>query len=186
MHFLVEPETLGQLEDRRVFVAERGDALVGFVVASPVPARRGWLVEQIIRGEGAVNGTAELLVDAAVRALAGSGASYVTLGMSPLSSRAGAGDAPPPLWMAFLLGWLRAHARRFYNFEGLDAFKAKLRPEAWEPLYAVTDRPSVSPAVLRAIGGAFTGGSPELATARALARAVGQEARALRRWVAGR
>lgn len=185
MHFLVEPETLGQLEDRRVFVAERDGEMVGFTVASPVPARRGWLVEQIIRGEGAVNGTSELLLDATMRALASGGAAFVTLGMSPLSVRAGLGgnavDAAMPLWLRLLLGWVRAHGRRFYNFEGLDVFKAKLRPEAWEPLYAVTDRPSVSPAVLLAIGGAFTGGSPLLAVARALVWALRQEVRALGR-----
>lgn len=184
MHFLVEPETLGQVEDRRIFIAEREGRLVGFLVASPVPAKKGWLVEQIIRGEGAVNGTSELLVDAAIRTLAEGGAEYVTLGMSPLSMRAGVGDASTPLWLTLLLGWVRAHARRFYNFEGLDAFKAKLRPEAWEPLYAVTDRSRVSPALLHAIGGAFTGGSPELATLRALAWAVDQEGRRLRRRVA--
>jgi len=182
MHFLVEPETLGQLEDRRVFVAERGGEMVGFTVASPVPARSGWLVEQIIRGKGAVNGTSELLVDATMRALARGGATFVTLGMSPLSVRAGlGGDAANPLWLRLLLGWVRAHGRRFYNFEGLDAFKAKLRPEAWEPLYAVTDRPSVTPEVLMAIGGAFTRGSPLLAVAGALAWALRQEARALGR-----
>lgn len=181
MHFLVEPETLGRLQDRRLFIAEREGRLVGFLVASPVPRRRGWLVEQIIRGDGAVNGTSELLVDAAMRALAASGAEMVTLGMSPLSTRAAVGDVAAPLWLRLLLGWVRAHARRFYNFEGLDAFKAKLGPDAWEPLYAVTDRPSVSPAVLHAIGGAFTNGSPVLATARALVWALRQEAGKLRR-----
>ena len=39
MGFLVEPDTLSMLIDRRVFVAERGGQVIGFLVASPVPLR---------------------------------------------------------------------------------------------------------------------------------------------------
>jgi len=181
MHFLVEPQTLGLLLDRRLFVAERGARIIGFLVASPVPRRRGWLIEQIIRGTGAVNGTSELLVDTAIRTLAQGGSEFVTLGLSPLSTRGPVGQIPTALWLRVLLGWLRAHTRRFYNFEGLDSFKAKLRPESWEPLYAVTDRPRFSPRVLYAIAAAFTEGSPVAATLRALAWSIRQELRHLRR-----
>ena len=30
--------------------------------------------------------------------------------------------------------WVRAHGKRFYNFEGLEAFKSKFRPDGWEPI----------------------------------------------------
>lgn len=189
MHFLVEPETLGLLEDRRTFVAERSDLhdgsrqVLAFLVASPIPSRNGWLVEQIIRGQGAVNGTTELLIDTAMRALAADGASFVTLGLSPLSSRGNVGHDGAPLWLRLLLGWLRAHGRRFYNFEGLDAFKAKLRPHGWAPIYAVIDCATVSPRALYAIAGAFTAGRPLSATLRALAWAAGRELGLLRRRV---
>jgi lysylphosphatidylglycerol synthetase-like protein (DUF2156 family) len=76
--------------------------------------------------------------------------------------------------------WLRAHGRRFYNFEGLDAFMAKFLPERWEPVYAITNEPSFYPAVLYAIAGAFTGGTQISATPRALWWAVGQEISNLR------
>ena len=88
LHFMVEPETLSSLADRRVFVAELRGEVTGFTILSPVPARNGWLVEQIVRGARAPNGTAELLVDTAMRAVAADGAGYATLGLSPLSSRA--------------------------------------------------------------------------------------------------
>ncbi|HEU4566275.1 MAG TPA: DUF2156 domain-containing protein [Gemmatimonadaceae bacterium] len=182
LHFLVEPETLARLEDRRIFVAERGGEPIGFVVVSPVPRREGWLVEQFVRGHGAVNGTTELMIDAAVRALAASGASYVTLGLSPLSARAGVPASPGPLWLRLLLKWVRAHGRRFYNFDGLDAFKAKFRPEAWEGVYAIASEPSFSPRTLYATAAAFTGRSPVAAVAIAAVRAALQEAR----WMARR
>ena len=181
LHFLVEPETLSRLGDRRVFVATRAEVPVAFLVASPVPCRRGWLVEQFVRGTGAVNGTTQLMVDAAMRGLAESGAGYVTLGLAPLSRRAGQ-EEHNPLWLRGLLGWVRAHGRRFYNFDGLDAFKARLQPERWDPVFAIAAAPTFSPRFLYAIAGAFSGGSPVALVARGLARAASTELG----WLAGK
>jgi phosphatidylglycerol lysyltransferase len=182
LHFLVEPDTLGHLDDRRLFVATRAGAVVGFLVASPVAARNGWLIEQIIRGTAAPNGTAELLVDAAMIALAEAGATYVTLGLSPLSRRASFDARQMPAWLRIVLRWVRAHARRFYDFEGLDRFKAKFAPDEWEDIVALADAPRFPPRALWAIASAFSQGSPVALVARALARAGLQEMR----WLAAR
>jgi len=183
LHFLVEPDTLGALADRRVFVAERAGAPVGFLVLSPVPARGGWLVEQIIRGDGAPNGTGTLLLDAAMRHAAGAGATYLTLGLSPLSTRAPA-SSPNPLWLRLLLGWLRAHGRRFYDFRGLEAFKAKYVPDRWDPITAITNERRPSPGTLYAVADAFSGPrSPTALIGEALWRAARDEARTARRWL---
>ena len=176
MHFLVEWNILPRLLDRRLFVAEQAGQIIGFLIASPIPLRNGWLIEQIIRGRAAPNGTNELLLDAAIRALAAEGADYVTLGLSPLS-RAVSQEPPPPWMIRLLLAWVRVHGRRFYNFEGLEHFKSKLQPEGWEPIYAVTNRPRISLRTLYAIAGAFGGTSPVLFIGRALLRALRQEAR---------
>lgn len=185
LHFLVEPETLGQLKDRRLFVAERDGEVVGFLIASPVPARHGWLVEQIIRGRGAPNGTAELLLDAAMRALAETGARYVTLGLSPLSRHSRFDSHRMPSWLRLVLRWVRAHGRRFYNFEGLDQFKSKFAPDAWEEVVALADAPHFSPLALWAIAAAFAQGSPVMLVVRATARAARQEIRWLRKRATG-
>ena len=180
MHFLVETETLDLLLDRRVFVAERAGEAVAFLVASPVPARHGWLIEQIVRGRNAPNGTATLLVDAAMRALAESGASYVTLGLSPLSQRASA-DTENPLWLDAALGWVRAHGRRFYNFRGLEAFKAKFVPDRWDPLTLITNETEPSLTTLYATADAFSGAgvSPFAFLGRAVVDALTQEIRTI-------
>ena len=177
MHFLIEPDTLARILDRRVLVAEQAGRVVGYLVASPVPLRNGWLVEQMIRGAGAPNGTVELLLDTAARAMAIDGAEYVTLGLSPLSRRGGVPQLPqsPPIHL--LLWWVRAHTRRFYNFEGLDSFKAKFQPEGWEPVYAIAQAQHIPLRVLYAIAGAFGGEPPPLFIGRALLRAAGQELR---------
>ncbi|MEM8931957.1 MAG: DUF2156 domain-containing protein [Acidobacteriota bacterium] len=183
LHFLVEPETLGRLWDRRVYVAELDGDAIGFVVASPVPLRRGWLIEQFVRGHDAPNGTTESMLDVAFRDLATGEAEIVTLGLSPLSHRADVEAPPQPLWIRLLLGWVRAHGRRFYNFDGLDAFKAKLLPDGWEPIYAITSERRFGLGTLWAISGAFGTMSPPKLLALALWRGLRKEVEWLRaRW----
>ncbi len=182
LHFLVEPQTLSNLTDRWIFVASKADIPVGFLVLTPVPARNGWLVEQIIQGREAPNGTASLLVDAAMNAAALHGSTYITLGLSPLSVRAPEPD-PNPLWLRSLIGWLRAHGRRFYNFRGLEAFKAKFVPDRWDPIVAISNLPGHSFGTLYAIADAFSGArSPERLIGRALSDAAFDELRSIRRW----
>lgn len=183
LHFLVEPETLGRLADRRVFVARRGGKVVGFLVLSPIPARDGWLTEQFVRGRGAPNGTVELMLAAAARAAADEVAAYITLGLAPLSRRAGADDGSPPLWLRATLALTRAHGRRFYDFGGLDAFKAKFRPERWDPVFAISQGARFPVRSLYAIAGAFGGRSPLTLLPAAVGRAALQELRwARERW----
>lgn len=175
MHFLIEPQTLERLADRRVFVAEQKGHVIGFLVASPIPRRNGWLIEQIIRGYRAPNGTAELMIDAAVRAMAEEESEYVTLGLSPLSRRAAISQEENPLWLRWLLSWAQAHGRRFYNFDGLDAFKTKFQPERWEPVFAILNAPRFSPVALYAIAEAFTKGEPIKTVTGALLKAAQTE-----------
>ena len=155
---------------------------MAYLIASPVPARRGWLIEQIVRGRGAPNGTSELLVDAAKRALADEGAEYVTLGLAPLSRQSRYAEPAVPAWLRFVLRWVRAHGSRFYDFDGLDRFKTKFAPEHWEEIIAIDDRAPFSMRALWAIAGAFGGGSPVTLIGRTAARAVAQEMR----WLAKR
>ncbi|HSE50839.1 MAG TPA: DUF2156 domain-containing protein [Gemmatimonadales bacterium] len=181
LHFLIEPVVLDRLNDRRLFVATRGGETLGFLVASPVPARQGWLIEQLVRGRAAPNGTSELLVDTAMRALAGAGSRLATLGLAPLSRRAVASGTGNPAWLEACLRLARVHGRRFYNFGGLEAFKAKFHPARWDPVFAIARAPSFSPRMLYAVAAAFTGGSPVRALASGVARAGITELR----WLAG-
>ena len=160
LHFLVEPETLNRLENRRIFVAERDESVCGFVTLSPIARRQGWLFEQFPHQPGAPNGTVELMIDTAMRAIAADRCRYATLGLAPLSHRAAVQPFHDPFWLEVVLAWLRKHGQRFYNFEGLDAFKAKLRPQVWEPVFAISNEPRVSLGTLYAIASAFSGNAP--------------------------
>ncbi len=124
MGFLVEVEPFSFASERRLFVARRGERLVGLANAVPVYARGGWLVQDLVRAPDAPNGTVEALVDAVMRDAAELGSDYLTLGLAPL-----AGAVPRPLRLAARYG------APLYDFAGLRAFKAKLGPRAWVPIY---------------------------------------------------
>lgn len=181
LQFLVEPRTLDRPEGRRIFVALVGNRPIGYALLSPVPQRNGWLVEQFVRRPSAPNGTAELMVTRAVEAVASEGYEYITLGLAPLSRHAGIpGEGQPRLRLLF--GWLRLHGNRFYNFSGLDFFKSKFDPDAWEPVYALADRSRLSFRMLYSVAAAFSNGSPVANLLRAVVRAGLQEIR----WLFGR
>jgi phosphatidylglycerol lysyltransferase len=124
MGFLVQIHLHTELGERRFFSATRDGELVGFLSMVPVFARGGWFIEDLIRAPEAPNGTAELLIDAAMRAAAAEGSRYLTLGLAPLAGAVGP--------------WLRVARRTggpLYDFRGIHAFKAKLRPQSWAPIF---------------------------------------------------
>jgi len=126
MGFLVTLAPWQRPEDHRYFVAFRGPEVVAFLSLVPIPARRGWLFEDLLRSAAAPNGTSEALIDLAMRSIAAEGAAVATLGLAPLSGP--------------VAGWLRVArvmARGLYDFRGLRAFKARLRPHRWRPVWLV-------------------------------------------------
>lgn len=155
LHFLVEPETLGFLSDRRTFVAEWRGVPVAFLNLCPVPQRNGWLTEQFPRKREAPNGTVELLMHVAAQTVASEGANYLTMGLVPFS--AFGGTESNPLWLRRIMAASRKMGDRFYSFKGLDEFKSKFLPEEWEPVYAATASGGFGLSDLLAILEAFTG-----------------------------
>ncbi|MEO6334179.1 MAG: DUF2156 domain-containing protein [Pyrinomonadaceae bacterium] len=183
LHFVIEPETLTRLENRRVFVAERNGQVEAFLVLSPIPERSGWLTEQFPHRPEAPNGTVESMMDAAFRALAEDNCDYITLGLSPLSKRANIKPFDNPFWLKFLLAWMRKHGQRFYNFDGLDRFKSKLMPAYWEPVFAISNEPQFSGNTLYAIASAFTENHPFQVLGLGVKKAILAEMRNFKGWV---
>jgi phosphatidylglycerol lysyltransferase len=129
MGFLVDVQPFSFPEARRYFVAEQGGQVVGFLAAVPIYARAGWLFEDVLRSPEAPNGTVELLIDGAMRALHAAGSRFVTLGLAPLAGPVGG-------W----LGLARRWSAPLYDFAGLYAFRDKLRPGHWDPIYVTVPR----------------------------------------------
>lgn len=150
MGFLTGLDPFTAPEPRRYFVARsRSGQILGFAALSPVYARQGFLFEHLVRAPQAPNGTVELLVDGAMRSLANEGFAFATLGLAPL-----AGDVALPL------KWARRWATPLYNFEGLRAFKAKLGPIRWDPVYLAYPRGNLGLTALCDGLSAFTRGRP--------------------------
>ena len=138
-----------------------------FLAASPIPARDGWYLEDVLREPDAPQGAADLLVVEALRRLASEGASIATLGTAPLA-KFGDDDLSthdhPVIERA-----LNGAARRlgaFYSFKGLRRFKAKFVPSWWESEYVLLQKGVMVPtrvahAILRAI---VPGGLTQLLT----------------------
>jgi phosphatidylglycerol lysyltransferase len=130
MGFLVQIDPLTLLPEHRLFLAELvpddgGDGeLVALLSMAPIYARNGWSLQHLIRAPHAPNGTTETLIDCAMRWAKAANADLLTLGLAPL-----AGDVPAPLRLA------RRAGRALFDFEGLRAFKAKLRPARWDPVF---------------------------------------------------
>lgn len=148
MGFLVDVRPFEFPEERLYVVAEREGRLVGLLVAVPIYARRGWFLEDLLRAEDAPNGTAETLFDLALAEMAARGAEVATLGLAPL-----AGEVAPALRT------IRRFSRPLYNFEGVRAFKARLKPLRWRPQYLALPRGTVTAVAIGDALAAFaTGG----------------------------
>jgi phosphatidylglycerol lysyltransferase len=181
LHFLVEPRTFdGAVADRVLLVARRAGTAVAFLVASPVVARNGFLIEQVARSPRAPNGVSELLIDAAMRRFAEDGREYVTLGLVALSNQVGGANEINPWWLRLMMTFARAHANRFYNFRGLERFRLKMLPAHWETIYAISNESRFSLRTLYALGEAFSGISPWRALGLGVLRALSHELRRLR------
>lgn len=124
MQFLVTVDLTSAGRERRYLLAWHHGELAALLSLAPVPARNGWLFEHVLRDPDAPNGTLELLVDHMMRQLAAAGVPWATLGLAPLH-----GEVAP--WLQRVRRW----STPLFNFEGLAAFKRKLRPSHWEPIY---------------------------------------------------
>lgn len=115
------------------------------------------------------------MVDTAVQTIAEEGSAYVTLGLVPLAQTFGEPATTQPFWLPLTLKLVRAHGQRFYNFAGLEYFKAKFRPAYWDPVYAISNERVFSVRSLYAIAAAFSNRSPLSLVASALGKAARQE-----------
>jgi len=146
MGFLVTVEPFHAPDQHRYFAAEKDGRLLAFLSAVPICARRGWLVEDVLRDPDAPNGTAESLLDALMREVVDS--PMVTLGLAPLTG-------PVAPWQRAI----RSLARPLYDFRGVRAFKERLRPSSWQRVWLAHPRGERTALHLVESLRAFAGGS---------------------------
>ena len=153
---------------KRYFAARNADGeLVGLLAASPIPARDGWYLEDVLRSADAPTGTADLLVFEALRGLAADGAQLATLGTVPLSEIGTDDITSKGYLLGRILDLTRQNLKPIYNIEGLRCFKSKFVPSWWESEYVVVSKgylsaPRTGIAVLRVIFGDGIPGIPQI------------------------
>ena len=157
-------------EYKKYFTARVNGKLVGFLAASPIPARKAWYLEDVLREPGAPRGTATLLIVEALSKLKAEGVNLATLGTSPFAID-GPNDVPVVEHRVIerALRLASQSLTAFYNFEGLRRFKGKFVPSWWESEYALGQRAAVMPprvayAIVRALA---PGGVTQLLTRQA-------------------
>jgi phosphatidylglycerol lysyltransferase len=145
-------------EKRKYFTARDADGkLVGFLAASPIPARDGWYLEDVLRSKDAPNGTTDLLVVEVLNSLKRDGARLATLGTTLMATEGVAESGVHISRVCSRLTWsVAACFSIFYNFDGVRRFKAKFAPSWWESEYVlmsnnVTAPPRVLGALIHAI-----------------------------------
>ncbi|MEO6724331.1 MAG: DUF2156 domain-containing protein [Blastocatellia bacterium] len=172
--WLLELDPFSFGENKRYFLARKADGqLVGLLACSPIYARRGWYLEDLIRDQKAERGVSELLVVEALNQLAAEGAELATLATSPLAGlkpvknnvagndpAAGNNAAGNSAESGFkhlsrLLNLIYEHLDTFYHFKALHRFKAKFAPSFIDPEYLAFYPPRIRLRMIFALIGAF-------------------------------
>jgi phosphatidylglycerol lysyltransferase len=101
---------------------------------STISCKRGWALDLMRRRSTSPNGIVDFLIASALLLFQQEGEQVLSLGLSPL---AGSNDDDPVEEMEILeraRSLMFERFNRFYNFKGLNAFKAKFGPH-WQPRY---------------------------------------------------
>ncbi len=130
--FQLRPLELNQYK-KYFLVVDKDDKLCAFLACSPIYARNGWYLEDLIRRPTAANGCTELLISEALSALAAEGYAIATLALAPLAGLPDKDENHPILNVILRLCY--RHLSFVYHFQSLEYFKGKFQPSHWEKNY---------------------------------------------------
>jgi lysylphosphatidylglycerol synthetase-like protein (DUF2156 family) len=151
--WLLELDPFHLSENKRYFLARQADGkLEGMLVCSPIYARNGWYLEDLIRRPGAERGVSELLIVESLKRFAAEGAGLATLGTSPLAGLEPRGQFKQT---SRLLKLIYEHLDAFYHFKALHRFKAKFAPSFVDQEYVAIHPPRIRLRMALAVIGAF-------------------------------
>ena len=135
-------------EQKRYFLAHNAAGkLAGMLACSPIPARNGWYLEDLIRSSNSERGVSELLVVEALKQLAAEGAELATLGTSPLANiKVGEQFR----LTTRILQFIYERFDSYYHFKQLHRFKAKFAPTFTDTEYLAIWPPRARMRMVRA------------------------------------
>ncbi|MFA6209295.1 MAG: DUF2156 domain-containing protein [Candidatus Obscuribacterales bacterium] len=134
LEFLFQLRPLELMQHKKYFLlVDESDKLCAFLACSPIYARNGWYLEDLIRHPDAANGCTEFLLIKALESLAAEGYAMATLALAPLAGLPDK-DETHPILNAILRLCYR-HLSWLYHFQTLEYFKGKFQPSHWENNY---------------------------------------------------
>lgn len=129
MQFLFQLKPFNEEEHKKLFLAlSPQDEVLDFIACSPIFARQGCYVEDLIRIDDTPNGTTELLVTKTLESLAAEGYKMATL--APLADLPDKDESHPGLYSLPRIAYKRLSF--IYHFQTLEFFKGRFKPNTWE------------------------------------------------------
>jgi phosphatidylglycerol lysyltransferase len=120
---------------KRYFYVEYEGHTVAGLACSPIYARNGYLLEDLMRDPDAPNGVSELMVLEAIRIFREEGRSMATFGISPRLALGGLGNLPR--WSSLLLHPAATVANRVLGLNSLHHHREKFDTRHMEKCFLV-------------------------------------------------
>lgn len=134
--FVNAVDPFAKMECRRYFLAFTEETgLEAFLVATPIPGRESFFLEDLVICPGATRGTGELLTLEAMIALAESNAKMASLGVVSLTSVNEDSAYNLHGVARWALVTVPKYLTKFYNVGGLEMFRKRFKPHRWENIF---------------------------------------------------
>lgn len=156
MQLLSEVSPLKVAAHKKYFVARTGDRIEAFLACSPVFARNGFFIHDLIRRPNTMNGVSEALITQALKAMKEQGYEFASLGIASLAGLDEAGvNSNFPFLNKLLVRVFNKHTA-LMNFKSLYHFKKKFGPTSEEPAFLAFYPPRFKLGYILAVGSLFS------------------------------
>ncbi|MBI3542460.1 MAG: DUF2156 domain-containing protein [Deltaproteobacteria bacterium] len=123
------------MHERRYFVLRSPRRVESFLVATPVPGREGYFLEDLVQRRTVPRGAGELITLEAMVALSAGGAKTASLGVVSLTSIDPHGGDDLPGLVRFVMVQAPALLSQVYNFSGMEIYRKRFKPRVWEAIH---------------------------------------------------
>ncbi len=143
--FLLTIDPFKELPGRKLFVAEKNNTVVAFLLATPVENKVSYYFEDLIYTPSAPNGTTELLTLTAFQTLKDLGFKEVSLGVVAINNLSLIDNQNR--FYDFCMDAAKFIASFFYNSSGIELYRKRYQPVRWDDVF-VALRSEASPVTL--------------------------------------
>jgi hypothetical protein len=141
LEFLNQVNPFHLREYKKLFALLSGETVIGFICATPIPAKNSYFFADYVRSPDSRAGSMELLFIESMRILESQGFKEVRLGLCIFSRLNYSNDPTLREKTLFkLMRWAFQYVKYPVQFQSLYEFKNKFAPSRWESLYLVSNK----------------------------------------------